>query len=417
MTPPHWQRGAFAIRVSVLLPISTSAAMSLPVSSVRGMSDKRRARRAKQVRRDERRAKKRNGEGSADWTLRNAIRRALAGHPAGLLSLASMVINVARPQSRISLNYGRCDPDLVDRVLTGLIGVRTREITALLAVIAELLVDDLEAQLRCRRELAERDEHLPRWITALPRVDVYRAVRITDVFGDVDELVIGMRLHGGHELTVAVQIDHNMLSSVVDVGVVPDPIDQALARVAEFSSDTDVFEMSLADVRVWIEDALKMPTLAPKTDSWPLYRGLVQWLVGRLPEGGAHRSVAGEWKSDEALCDAFFGTSSAAPFTDSAHRHLLLELFETGSGDPLRWSAARVEHAIGSAHYYDDWIPLEVAMDAPDLLRAFIPYAHAQSGIRAELTSGTLAMVDALRSSYKRDVLREAKYWGLDDAV
>jgi len=26
-------------------------------------------------------------------------------------------------------------------------------------------------------------------------------------------------------------------------------------------------------------------------------------------------------------------------------------------------------------------------------------------------------MVDALRSSYKREVLREAKYWGLDDAV
>ena len=51
--------------------------MSLPVSSVRDMSDKRRARKAKQVRRDARRAKKRNGESSADTTLRDAIRRAL----------------------------------------------------------------------------------------------------------------------------------------------------------------------------------------------------------------------------------------------------------------------------------------------------------------------------------------------------
>ena len=100
--------------------------------------------------------------------------------------------------------------------------------TALLAVIAELLVDDPAPQLRCRREVAERGEHLPRWITALPRVDVYRAVRRTNVFGDVDELVIGMRLDGGHELTIAVQIDHNMWSSVVDAGVVPDPIDEAL---------------------------------------------------------------------------------------------------------------------------------------------------------------------------------------------
>ena len=328
-----------------------------------------------------------------------------------------MVIHVAKPEPLTSLKSGRCDTNHLDQVLTGLIGVRNRETTALLAVIAELLVDDPAPQLRCRRELAERGEHLPQWITALPRVEVYRAVRRTNVFGDVDELVIGMRLDGGHELTVAVQIDHNMLSSVADAGVVPDPIDEALARVAESSSDTDVFEMRLADARVWIEDALNKPTLAPETDTWPLYRALVRWLVGRLPEGGEHRSPAGDLESNEELCDRFFATSSAAPFTDSSHRELLLELFETGTGDPLRWSAARVERAIGGTPYSEDSIPLEVALDAPDLLRAFIPYAHAQSGIRDELTSRTLAMVDALRSSYKREVLRQAKYWGLDDAV
>lgn len=56
-------------------------------------------------------------------------------------------------------------------------------------------------------------------------------------------------------------------------------------------------------------------------------------------------------------------------------------------------------------------------LDAPDLLRASIPYAHAHSGIRDELTSHTLAVVDALRSSFKRKVLSEAMYWGLDDAL
>ncbi len=380
------------------------------------MNSERRARKAEQVRRDQRRAKKRNGESSADTTLRDAVRRALAsGHPLSLLSLASMMIHVAKPEPLLSLKSGRCDTSHLDGVLSGLIGVRNRETTALLAVIAELLVDDPAPQLRWRHELAERGEHLPRWITALPRVDVYRAVRRTNVFGDVDELVIGMRLDGGHELTIAVQIDHNMLSSVADAGAVPDAIDEALARVAESSNDTDVFEIGLADARVWIEDALNKPALAPETDTWPLYRALVQWLAGRLPEGGEHRSPAGEWESYEELCDRFFATSSAAPFTDSSHRELLLELFETGTGDPLRWSVARIEQAIGGAPYSED-IPLEVALDAPDLLRAFVPYAHAQSGIRDELTSRTLAMVDALRSSYRREVLRQAKYWGLDDA-
>jgi hypothetical protein len=116
------------------------------------------------------------------------------------------------------------------------------------------------------------------------------------------------------------------------------------------------------------------------------------------------------------VCDSFFATSSASPFTDFGHRELLLELVETGTGDPLRWSAARVEQVIGGTSSTVDGIPLEVALDAPDLLRAFIPYAHAQSGIREELTARTLDMVDALRSSYKRELLRQANYWGIDDA-
>jgi hypothetical protein len=290
-----------------------------------------------------------------------------------------------------------------------LIDTRDRETTALLAVLAELLVDDPEPQLLC--------EHLPRWISALPGVDVYRAVRRTYVFGDVDELVIGMRLEGGHELTIAVRIDHNASSGIVDAAAVPDAIDEVLARVAESSSDTDVSEMALTDARVWIEDALARHTFTPKTDAWPLYRALVRWLVNRLPGGGEHRSPAGAPESNEELCEEFFAINSAAPFTDSGHRDLLLELVESGTGDPLRWSAARVERAIGGTPYFNDSIPLEVVLDAPDLLRAFIPFAHAQSEIRDELTSRTLAVIDALRSRYKRDMLRRASYWGLDDAV
>ena len=324
---------------------------------------------------------------------------------------------MAKREPLTSLKSGQCDLSRLDNILTGLIGVRNRAATALLAVIAELLVDDPMQQLRCRREVAERRDHLPRWITALPRVDVYRAVRRTHVLGDVDELVIGMRLDGGHELTIAVEIDHNLWSSVVDAGAVSDPIDEALARMAESSSDTDVLEMSLADARVWIEDALNKPALTPETDTWPIYRALVKWLVGQLPDGGEHRSPVEEWESSEELCNRFFTTSAATPFTDSSHRELLLKLFDTGTGDPFRWSAARIERAIGGKPLGWDRIPLEVALDAPDLLRAFIPYAHAQSGIRDELTSGTLAVVDALRSSYKREVLREAKFWDLDDAV
>jgi hypothetical protein len=324
------------------------------------------------------------------------------------------MIHVAKPDS---LTSPEGDANYLDKILTSLINTPNRETTAVLAVIAELQVDDPEPQLRCRCEVAERGEHLPRWIEALSRVEVYRAVRRAHVFGDVDELVVGMRLDGRHELTVAVQIDHNMSSSVVDAGAVEGPIDEALARVAESSSDTSVFDMALNDARTWIEDALNKPTLVPETETWPLYRALLRWLVDRLPEGGAHRSPAGNRESNEKLCNTFFATSSGAPFTERGHREMLLQLFESGTGDPLRWSGTRVERAIGDAPYLEQSFPLEVVLDAPDLLRAFIPFAHAQSRIREELTLQTLAAIDALRTEYKREVLREADYWWLDDAV
>src|SRR5262249_43760111 len=93
------------------------------------------------------------------------------------------------------------------------------------------------------------------------------------------------------------------------------------------------------------------------------------WLGGRLPEGGEHRSPAGGAGSNEELRDRVFAAKSATPFTDSSHRELLLlELFDTGTGDPLRWSAARVEQAIFGTPYSEGRIPLEVALDAPDLL-------------------------------------------------
>lgn len=183
---------------------------------------------------------------------------------------------------------------------------------------------------------------------------------------------------------MAVLIDHNGVSGIADAGVVSDSIDAALARAAEAGTDIDVVEMSLADARVWIEDALAQPTFVPKTDAWPLYRALVQWLAGRLQERVAELldriPVHG--------CGSVFTTfasDSASPFTDFDHRELLLELLEDDR-DPLRWSAARVEQAMRSTpdHYYR--LPLEVALDVPDLLRAFIPLAHVQTGIRDELT-------------------------------
>ena len=359
---------------------------------------------------------KRDREITDDTTLRGIVRSALGrGHPLHLLSVAGLMIHVSNPEPLRFLKSRRRDTHYLDVLVAGLIGARNRETTALLTVFAELLVDDPAPQLRCRHELAQRDDHLPHWLTALPQLNVYRTVRRTHVLGDVDDLVIGTRLESGHEMTIAVTIDHNDVSQVTDAVAVPDSIDKALARAAEFSTDFTVVEISPADARASIERALDWQTIAPQTETWKYYGALTQWLVGQLPDGGECRSPAGDREPTEDLYEAFFASPAAAPFRDFSHRELLAELLDTGTGDPLRWSAARVERALDDPSDYGDGMPVEVALDAPDLLRAFVPYAHAQSGIRDELTARALAVIDELRSTYKREALRQEQCRWLDD--
>ncbi len=89
----------------------------------------------------------------------------LAGIRSHLLSVVGLMIHVAKPDPLGFLNSRQRDTHHLDELVTNLIGVRNRETTALLAVLAELLVDDPAPQLRCRHELAQRDDHLPRWLT------------------------------------------------------------------------------------------------------------------------------------------------------------------------------------------------------------------------------------------------------------
>ena len=328
------------------------------------------------------------------------------------------MVQMTRPEPFAYLKSRPRDTFRLEDLVAGFVGVQVPETTALLAVLADLIVDDEDSQVRCRQAVADRGDSLPTWLVELQRVEVYRAVRITHVLGDRDELLIGARFADGQELTCVAVIDHNMVSEVKDAFFVPDSIDEVLAATAERIADPDTsfVDMSLADARAWICHGLEQ--FLPILDSvqWPHCRPLVQWLIGHLPQGGTAYQSPG-WEDTSPLVDRFFDSVAALPFNRFDHRELLLELLDTGTGDPLRWSAARIEQALTGLPFYDDHIPLEVALDAPDLLRAFIPYAHAQSGIRDELTSGTLAMVDALRSSYKREVLRQAKFWDLDDAV
>jgi hypothetical protein len=253
-------------------------------------------------------------------------------------------------------------------------------------VLAELLVDDEHRRVQCATEVAERPDSLPQWISRLSHVDVYRAVRKTHVLGDGDELLIGTRLSSGHELTCVVHIDHLSSSEIKDAFFVPDSIDRVVSVAEDNNTDPDTgfVDTSLADARAWIQHGLDQPLFTVGSDSWPDCRTLVQWLIGHLPDGGQTYAPPWDGESSEELRYRFFASSAGAPFDDRDHRDLLLHL--VGTGDPSRWSATRTAQVFTSS--FD--------ADVPELLRAYVPFAHAQSGIRDELTAEALAVIDEM---------------------
>jgi hypothetical protein len=371
------------------------------------MNDGRKRRIAKQARRDARRTKTRETpeetppetpEETPEGTLLvEEVRRALdTGHPLDLLGMASLMVEATKPNPLAAFVKSREQRATVrlDDLIAGFIDMQIPETTALLAVLAELLVDDEDLRLQCATEIAARHDSLPQWISRLPRTDVYRAVRMTHVLGDGDELLIGARLASGHELTCVVHIDHLSSSEIKDAFFVPDSIGRVVSVAEENNTDPDTsfVDMSLADARAWIQYGLDRPLFTLGTDSWPDCRTLVQWLIGHMPDGGQGYEPPWDRESTVALRDQFFVSSAGAPFDDRDHRELLLQL--VGTGDPLRWSAARMAQVFTGS--YDADTSIATVLDVLELLRAYVPFVHAQSGIRDELTAEALAVIDEM---------------------
>ena len=359
------------------------------------MNEARKRRKAKQARRDAQR-QSRVQETQDETPLLDEVRHALAGHPIELLGMVSMLIEATKPDP-LALLPGQPRRDTVDlsRLVDSFIGVQVPETTALLAVLGELL-DDTEAQKRCRDEVSVRPHHRPGWITGLPDVDVHRAVRMTHVLGDGDEILIGAKLPNGKELTCAAFIDHHTFSVVKDAFVVPDSIETVVNVAAERNTDPDtsLVDMDPADARAWLEHGLsQLPVFTGQSETWPGCRPLLHWLTRQLPAGGTPYQSP-EWDSDDlrALCDDFFASKHGAPFTRRRHGILLEELLSTG--DPLRWSVPKIERLFDDG-FRSSSEPLAMVLETPDLLKHFIPFAHARSGMRDELTAEALAAIDA----------------------
>jgi hypothetical protein len=350
----------------------------------------------------------------------------IAAHLAGgeaLPLLAEVSALVAALDLASEPVFGREVPDAEMPSLDELVGrfgeVDRRETTALLAALAVLARDEL-VRARAGRLAGRRRHPLPDWLAGLGAARHGKAVAVTHLLGDGEDLLVEVVLPGGDaapQLTVVLYVDHNLGTVAKDGFAVGEPID-SLVSLMEAETEADggarFAEVDPADARARIEEAIEQGSLLwppLESDTWPASRPMLEW-VARLLPGGGTGYVRPEWDDDarSALIEAFFASPHAAGLDDPDHRDLFESIVwfavDYGPGDPLRWSPPAVEILLG------DWIPRKIVAPAsflakvPDVLRAFVAYAHAERGVPARYTAETLEAVDRFEGEYQDTIRR-----------
>lgn len=318
--------------------------------------------------------------------------------PGPLLGAVGLVLGVAA---------GADDPAAtLDDLVRSLSGADRVETSAALLAIATLTVDT-DLRRRVRREIAERGHVLPRWLAELDRTEpVDRALEISTVFRDADELLVGVTVPGGHPLTAVVRIDNELGALATDGYVMQSPLPSVVPLLVE-DDDPDVLVRDIppADARARIAGGLRELDLGPApftSETWVGSRPIVEWMLSLLPEGGQD-DVLQDMSEDELdeIADRFL--ASGAPWSAYDLRPLLEEVLAAGSangvGDPLVWSPRNVHRLLDPALLYLGTRTPHLDR-APDLLRDLIRYGHAERGLRQELTDDALAAVDASAGAF-----------------
>lgn len=362
-----------------------------------------------------------HAERAEDQGLIQSLRTALrSGEPLDLLAAVSGLLEVTDPRSWNPFDADEQHAGLAELV-ESFVGTSYAETTAALTAMKALVPDEAMTAL-IGRELAVRRQPMPDWLARLDQTRVRPEVWfLTEVLGDGDDYFVGVTLPSGHSLSALVYVDHNLGTLVKDAFVLAAPLDDLVEKVVSSITDSDqsMTRLTPATARAAIEEAIGQgartyPSVT--SDSWPMCRPLVEWMLRMLPAGG-EAPARRQWSEDEtaALAQDFFASDIGAGLDRPDERGLLDDVlwFGTGygPGDPLRWSPVSVEMLLV------DWFPRKIVAAAPylaklpNLLRAFIRYCHARQGIRAALTADTLHAVDRWEPDYQR-VIRTDRLQG-----
>lgn len=340
-------------------------------------------------------------------------REALAEHsPLGLLTLASTLLQAMTPQASDRFPGSVADRPDATAVFLSFTDPDWPPLNAV-ALAASVLTADDELSRRLRLLVDPGDvEGAPAWLGDISRITVTGVWRQSHALGDGDSILIGWAWPGGQAASAVVYIDHNVGTLVKDAFVVDEPLDDLLRSYRSLADpDMSLEPIDPAEARARIIAAVAKAdvTVPPfESDTWPLCRPLVQWVVGHLPAGGTVPE-AEEWSEHAraGLVDHFLETdhSSIEGLSPSQVETLAANLVwfacDYGPGDPMRWSPVSVEIVL------TDWYPRKVFAPTdselrrlPDVLAGFVAFCHANTTVRYQMTEETLAAVDAWTPAY-----------------
>ena len=343
-------------------------------------------------------------------SLPDQVRAALREpSPLGLLTLASTFVELctARPTDVLD-DAAEAKRDLDDVVGT-FIGSGQHEMIVLARCMALLAGrSDLVAQAELP---APGPSAANRWLTAIDEWLPNGTGSLTDELDDGENVFVGVAWPDGAAATFVVYVDHNMGTLVKDAFVIPVTFDEVMAQYRTIiEPGQQVAELAPADARARLVEALVQNdrTLPPiVTDSWPSCRPLAEWVLHRLPFGGAGFTRA-VWS--DADLDALAGELAGSPdgavtglTTDEVAtivRPLLRLATQYAHGDPLRWSAVAVEIALMGAPWVPADLPPALQARLPDVLEALVRIAHQRRGVSADATMLALSSVGQWTPAY-----------------
>jgi hypothetical protein len=338
-----------------------------------------------------------------------------------LLALASGLVEATTP--RPADRWPRSEIERPDgpAVFMSFIESGWPALAALARAVATLHPDEvLAARLRAALG-ADVPRGAPRWLATMGAIEITDTLIQTDPLGDGENLMVGWVWPDGPATTMIVYVDHNLGTMVKDAFAIPEHFGAIAADYRRIGGPhVSLAPISAADARARIAQAVEtgermLPPI--QTDAWPSCRPMLDWLVSHMPAGGVGY-VRPDWP--QARRDQLLDEFIASPFarvpglTGSQVRELADPLMwfacDHGPGDPLRWSPVSVEIVL------TDWYQRTVLhphgqarQRVPDVLAAFVRFAHQRTGIPSDLTDDTLESVDRCRSGFARAIDRPGR--------